>query len=96
MVFRDPALLEWLSDLDPETELVARLAIRGLGQRFRGGSEWGQRIDQLMAQLELDEDRLAGILARAAKMGEKLARDATPPGTGGRARSARGRSRRRR
>ncbi len=69
---RDPVLLDWLARLDPEDELVARLAVRGVAGRFRSDGPWNRRIDELMAQIKPDEDHLAVILRRAQRMGEEV------------------------
>ena len=54
-------VLDWLATLEPEDELCARLALRGLG-RVRGDPPMARRIDELIAELGVDLEGFAQIL----------------------------------
>lgn len=58
---RQPEVLEWIS-LRPEAELVMRMALREVFAHYRHDRGWTARIEELMAELDLDEETLARIL----------------------------------
>jgi len=47
---RQPALMEWLGSLDPQDELIVRLALSQLSEYCRADPFWARRIDILMAR----------------------------------------------
>jgi hypothetical protein len=60
---RQPAILEWIDTLEPEAELVARMALREVPDHCGGDSlTWNRRIDELMAEIDPDDEQLARIL----------------------------------
>ena len=72
----DPAnaeLLMLLLGLEPETELVARLAISQLSSRCRLDAAWAERTEALRVKIVgNDEDKLARIVRAAQQMAEEM------------------------
>jgi hypothetical protein len=64
---RQPEVLEWVSSLRPEAELVMRMALREVFARCRDDRGWTARIDELMAELDPDEETLSRILLECDK-----------------------------
>jgi hypothetical protein len=77
----DPKFITWLCSLEPRQELVIRCA---LGVRFpaiRADRDNTARVDELTQTMQLDEDRLAMIIADAkiiAQDIEKVISEAPP------------------
>jgi hypothetical protein len=67
------ALLAFLAGLQPEPELVARLAIRGLSNRCRLNGAWAARTEALRAKVVgNDADKLARIMRAAHDMADEM------------------------
>jgi hypothetical protein len=76
MLVSDPRCAEleqMLDGLDPRTELVYRLALRGLSPHCAGDRRFNLQTDALQALLRLDEAGLAEILSEARDLRERLA-----------------------
>lgn len=70
---RDGELLMFLGGLEPEAELVARLAIGGLSNRCRLDAAWAERTEALRVKIVgNDEDKLARIMRAAHEMAEEM------------------------
>ena len=79
----DTKFMKWLRALEPRQELVVRCALRARYPEMRADHENTARIDELRDQMQLDEDRLAMILADAsiiAKDIEKVIGETPPEG----------------
>ena len=61
----DPKFLKWLRSLEQRQELVIRYALRAHFPMMRADRENTLRVDELRDEMQLDEDRLAMILADA-------------------------------
>jgi hypothetical protein len=72
---RSPEIVALLQGLDPETELVARLALCGICPKCRQDSAWRKRMDELLARVPLNKIELADILRKAGEMEMKLRED---------------------
>lgn len=66
-------LLMLLLRLEPETELVARLAISQLSSRCRLDAAWAERTEGLRAKIVgNDEHKLARIMRAVHEMAEEM------------------------
>lgn len=78
MLVSDPRcaeLEEMLDGLDPRTELVYRVALRGLSPHCAGDRRFNLHTDALQALLRLDEDGLAEIFREAHALRARLTAD---------------------
>ena len=75
--------MKWLRSLEPRQELVLRYALRARYPEMRADHENTARIDELRDQMQLDEDRLAMILADASMIAKDIEKviGETPPAT---------------
>ena len=75
--------MKWLRSLEPRQELVLRYALRARYPEMRADRENTARIDELRDQMQLDEDRLAMILADASMIAKDIEKviGETPPET---------------
>lgn len=68
----DPRLLAKLEALEPREELVMRIALREVHDRFRGDRSFGDRIKSLLEQIDPRPQEMASILAEAREAGKAL------------------------
>jgi hypothetical protein len=71
----DPKLLAKLEALDPREELVIRIALRELHDSVRGDRSFGDRIRNLLEQLDPRPQEMAAILAEAREAGKSMVPD---------------------
>lgn len=68
----EPKFQKWLLSLEPRQELVIRFALRRHSPSVRADRANDARVDELMALLKPDEDRLALILADASMIAKDI------------------------
>lgn len=68
----DPKFQKWLRSLEPRQELVIRFALRERCPSMRADRSSDVRVDELLAALNPDEDRLAMILADAGMVAKDI------------------------
>ena len=74
----DPRFATWAATLAAEDELIVRLALRNHHLHLRGDAAWSARVNELTAQINPSERKIAHFLSEAGRIERAITGEKSP------------------